>query len=85
MVGALAPSSPTSVEFPGAKLFRHLADRIRGVYEALFHEPENLRTVESCVVKTLEGLLGLNGSPEGDKLTPSGHLPFPAECSAPKL
>lgn len=43
MLVALGPSSPTSVEIPGAKLFRHLADTVRGVYEALFHESDNFR------------------------------------------
>lgn len=47
--------------FPSVKqLICHLADRIRGVYDTLFHEPDNVRTVSLYVAKTLGALLGLD-------------------------
>lgn len=59
--------------FPNVKQhFRHLADRIRGVYDSLFHESDNFRTMNLYFAQTLEALLGLDG-PFAKEVFPQGR------------
>lgn len=77
-------ATATPFQMSRCQLFRHLADRVRVVDEASFHESDNVRIVDLLLSKAVEALLSLNESHKA-KTSQSWCISVPAEDSAPKL